>query len=610
MQTRADIDAPPPEVETIPPVTDLFLHAARLHPQATAVCDRTQSLSYAQLDEHSGYLADRLQAHGIRSGDIVGVTGATVSSVAALLGVLRAGAVMLPLDPALPPDRRTALLDLAQAAAIVDPDTDGNWRITLRASASARKPATGPASSGQSGMEHAYVFATSGSTGTPKVILSRHRGLSHFTRWQRDTFAIGPGDRIGQIANWTFEVVIREVFTPLISGATVCLPDTRSVEAHRIFPFAREHGITILHVVPTLVRRWLRDPSADLSLPTLRTTFFAGEPLHADVAHAWRRKTAAAATVINLYGPTETTLAKCHYPVPDGAPPGLLPVGTPLPGCDVAIMTPGSWQPCPDGEIGEIVIRTPYRSAGYLGVNQTDTFPVNPFTDNPADRVYRTGDLGRIDGQGQLWVQGRIDDQVKVRGVRLTLGAIEDVIQSMRGVSQAKVIDSHAPDGNIVLTAFVVSDGPHGPDGPTIRRTVAAHLPSAAVPTAIHTVDQIPLLPGGKTDRVLLREQAQDLTASAPAQGPSSIAQHPTPLLSLIIEACHQAAPDIGPLAPDDDLTAAGIDSLLLLEIAVRLGKALNQEIRLDIVFDSLTPRDMAARLDGTTSSPSALPEP
>src|SRR6185295_11814989 len=163
----------------------------------------------------------------------------------------------------------------------------------------------------------AYIFFTSGTTGTPKGILGCHKGLSHFLQWQSETFRIGPSDRAAQLTTLSFDVVLRDIFTPLVSGATLCLPDEPdNFGPDQLIAWLGREKITCLHTVPSLAQYWLAHSSGRVPLPDLRYVFFAGEPLLDTLVRRWREVLSETGEIINLYGPTETTLAKCFYRVP------------------------------------------------------------------------------------------------------------------------------------------------------------------------------------------------------------------------------------------------------------------------------------------------------
>lgn len=585
------------EPSTRLPVHMLFRHAARENATATAITGRTEVVSYEELEFRMRAFAGLLQGLGVKPGEVVAVEdGGTPASIAALLGVLYSGCVVMPLDPDTSRERRAA----ADARYLVRATTDG-WSVfetsedgalrvvaedvTWRQPAPLAEPvdADGPRAP-------AYVFVTSGSTGRPKAVLGAHGALSHFVCWQRDRFGIGPDDRFGQLTSWSFDVVLRDVLTPLTSGAAVCLPGTRSRTAGRVFSFAREHDVTALHVVPSLARRWLATGEIDHRLPALRAAFFAGEPLPADLVHAWRARVAPSSRVVNLYGPTETTLAKCFYEVPPVVGGGgQVPVGRPLPECEVRVLRPGSWEECPPGAQGEVVITTPHRSLGYLDAGEEGTF---------AGDAYRTGDMGRWDEDGLLHLLGRLDLQVKVRGVRLQPQEIESALRGDAAVRDAAVVG--VPDGHdgVRLVAYVLADGAP-PSSRRLRDAVGGLLPAAAIPEEFVLLDDLPLLPSGKVDREDLRGRVRGETPPAP---PAPAAE-PGPaagddLRKLTADVCERVI-GTAPISVTSDLFDAGVDSISAMEIAALLEDALGREIPLGLVYDHPTVAAIAGYLAG-----------
>ncbi|MFJ8859856.1 AMP-binding protein [Streptomyces sp. NPDC102451] len=559
-----------PERHSEPPsVVELFDASVRTHGNEPAVLSPYGDLSYRELDERAAAVAGSLVRGGTRPGDVVAVEQSShPGSVAALLAVLRVGGVVLPLDPLLPTARRSAVLAASGANRLI------------RAGESYPAP-TEEVPGGRTPVgahDAAYVCFTSGSTGEPKGILGSGAGLAHFVRWQRDTFRIGPGDRVGQLTSWAFDVALRDVFTPLAGGAALCLPDSRSPDADRVLGFLSRRAVTVLHTVPSLARRWLVG-RAPAPLPDLRLTFFAGEQLHGELVRDWRERIAPGGRVINLYGPSETTLAKFWYEVPREPAPGPQPVGRPLPGARAALT---------DG--GEVVIRTPHRSHGYL----TGPDGFRPGPGGADDVLYPTGDLGRFDGAGDLHLLGRVDDQVKVRGVRLALREVEHVLESVPGVVQAGVVDIRDEQGEVTLVGHVQVRDP-GPDGPVtrdaLRRAVTGRLPAAAVPSVLHLADHdLPLLPSGKLDRSELR------TRSAPQVRTDRAAAPVTAPAVTITEVCQQVL-GVSPLFPEDNLFDRGADSLYALEIAARLEDALGTPVPLGLLFEAPTIAEISTLL-------------
>ncbi|MFG1688587.1 AMP-binding protein [Nonomuraea sp. NPDC049269] len=560
--------------------------AAAAHPDALAIVGPTGTLSYEELLGQARGFAGLLRELGAAPGDVVAVEDdGTPTSVTALLGTLYAGCVILPIDPTLLPELRDTMTDVARFLVRADGDDRQifeHGQTRPRAVPDQVEPLAEPAR--LDARSAAYVSFTSGSTGRPKAVLGAHDSLAHFLRWQRDTFEVGPGDRVAQLSNWSFEVVLRDIFTPLISGATLCLPGSRSRDARRVFSFARAYGITLVHTVPSLVRRWLATAAVDTAVPSLRAAFFAGEPLHAELVNDWRGRVAPSCRVVNLYGPTETTLAQCSFEVPDEPGAGPLPVGRPLPQCSVSVLRPGSWQPA---DVGEVVLTTPYRSLGYLGTDNTfETAPTG-------EQVYRTGDMGRWDERGLLHLLGRLDQQVKVRGVRLRLPEVERVLRGVAGVREVAVIDV-VDAGDVRLVAYLVGD-PAPPPVRVLREAILRELPAAAVPQEFVTRTDLPLLPGGKIDRADLRDQASAKPVEA-ATGPEASTGSEGEGNALVVETCRRVL-RVESVPLTADLFELGVDSMSAMEIAARLEDALEAEIPYGLVFDHPTVEEISRYL-------------
>jgi thioesterase domain-containing protein len=334
-------------------------------------------------------------------------------------------------------------------------------------------------------------------------VLGRHKGLSHFLEWQRSTFGVGPRDRSAQLTGVSFDVVLRDLFLPLTSGATVCLPEEGlEVVSPGIPAWLQRSRVTLLHTVPSLARAWLDAAPAGVSLADLRCTFFAGEPLDADLVGRWRADFGVAGEVVNLYGPTETTLAKCAYRVPADPEPGVQPVGMPLPDTQALVLA-GSGRLCGVGEPGEICLRTPFRTLGYLEApgGGAGRFVPNPFRDDPDDVVYRTGDRGFYREDGRLGILGRLDEQVKIGGNRVEPAGRAIVLRGHPEVHAAAVVVREDTPGDKRLVAYVVPAPGREPAQEDLAAFARDRLPEALVPSAFVTLDAIPLTLNGKLDR-------------------------------------------------------------------------------------------------------------
>jgi amino acid adenylation domain-containing protein len=437
-----------------------------------------------------------------------------------MMAAFLSGGVLLPIDPTLPLNRQRLMLREAEAKYIlcsddrrleaelaeefaalpvirVDFDSgrpvgpEGSWNLDA-----IRLPALAPE-------DPAYIFFTSGTTGVPKGVLGLHKGLSQFLAWQRETFDIGPGDRSAQLTALSFDVILRDVFTPLTSGATLCLPEKEDdLAPDQVLRWLEREDITMLHIVPARAQSWLAQVSADVSLHTLRWAFFAGEALTEGLVRRWRQTFPEAGQVVNLYGPTETTMVKCFYQVPGQIPPGVQPVGWSLPESQALVFGENN-QLCGVGEPGEIVLRTPFRTLGYLNAPEENArrFIPNPYRDDEADLLYRTGDLGRYRPDGALEILGRTDHQVKIRGVRIEPDEVNAVLSQYPAVTASVVIACQDAQGQNSLAGYVVPSEPDQISIPELRSHLSSQLPAVMVPSAFVFLERLPLTPNGKVDR-------------------------------------------------------------------------------------------------------------
>jgi acyl-coenzyme A synthetase/AMP-(fatty) acid ligase/acyl carrier protein len=469
--------------------------------------------------------------------------------------------------------------------------------------------------------EAAYLFFTSGTTGVPKAVRGRHAGLTHFLGWQRDTFDLRPADRCAQLTGLSFDVVLRDVLLPLVSGAALCIPADAGQDAGLdptgTLDWLAEQRITCLHTVPTLARAWLAgraggDPAGGSAAdggatgggaaggagaggdggPQLRVTFFAGEPLPGELARDWRA--ACGGTVVNLYGPTETTLAKCAYLVGTDCPDGVLPVGTAIPGAQALVLGPGG-EAGGIGEVGEIVIRTPYRSLGYANPNGTDgsdeqRWQPNPATGDPDDLLYRTGDLGRFRPDGDLDILGRLDGQVKIRGVRVETDEVAATLGRHPAVAQAAVTTRPDGRGAATLVAYLVAPA-HTPVTPAtqtqLRSYLSKRLPDAMVPNAFVFVPAIPATANGKVDWAALPAGADAAAATeyvAPRTDPERV------VAAIMAELLRRDRVGV-----HDSFFALGGHSLLAMQLVARIAAALGVTLPLQVVFETPTPAGLAA---------------
>ncbi len=606
--SAAALFADPSRPLPLPPfesVLRTFVDQAQRAPAHVAVRSGQRSHDYATLLHKMQSLALLLQRAGVKPHDVVAISGPRcIAVVAAMLAVLRCGAVFMPLDSALPALRRRTMLAEAGArflcaigaeAALDGAHPDATPLRTLMldaeldelpAAAATQLEAWPDVSS--AGDEPAYVFFTSGSSGKPKAVLGRHQGLAHFIDWQRTRFSVTPADRVSQLVGLSFDPMLRDVFLPLTSGAALCIPHERDL-LDPLAWMARER-ISISHTTPTLMQSWLQTHRAGAALPRLRCLFIAGEPLTDTLVESWRARVGHDGDIVNLYGPTETTMARCFNVI--GARPsrGVQPVGEALPDSQVLVLN-SHGALCGIGEVGEIVIRTPLRSLGYLGLPEETArrFRSNPWRDDADDKLYFTGDLSRVRPDGALEILGRLDDQVKIRGVRIEPAEVMAVLARHPAVRQCAVLPRGGPDGQTQLVAYVVSAVAVGADA--LRTHLAAQLPQAYVPSAFVWLDELPTLPNGKVDRARLP------AAQAEADAPSQWVAPRSPVEQALWDIWRDVL-RIDGFGVNDSFFALGGHSLLATQVLARVRDSLGVELPLRSLFEAPSLAGQAAAIE------------
>ncbi|MBA0052853.1 non-ribosomal peptide synthetase [Streptomyces sp. AJS327] len=639
-------------------LTELVDEAVQAHPDAVAVESPEGSLSYRELHAASGELSDAVAALGASTVAVTGGRGA--AWVVAVLAVARSGARLVTIDPELPAARRTLMLADSGADATLRVDQDGHHLSPLTPpnptpspEGAEDRPADG---GGQPDAPGGYVFFTSGTTARPKAVLGRWSGLAHFVHWQRERFTIGPGDRIAQLTGVSFDVVLRELFTPLIAGATLCVPPVDvATRAGGVTGWLRRERITVLHAVPSLAARWLSTaeppPAAATPAPTApttlgstdvapRLTFFAGEPLTDTLVWRWRQRTGGG-RVVNLYGPTETTLAKFWREVTEPVP-GVQPVGRPLPGTEVRLVD------------GEVWIRTPHRSHGYLNApeEQRTRFvpdpgapylaeaatapPAPPAVPGPAAANgaasggatadgdddgphggplwYRTGDVGHLGPDGELRLTGRVDFQVKINGNRVEPEGVAAALRAHPAVHDAVVVPRRRADGAPYLACVYAAPDTTGVE--EVRQWLAERLPAAQLPSVLRRLAQLPLTANGKVDRAALPLPPDGTEAPHTPSAPHApaaphgtttpldgIAPHDAtgayePFDAAALEVFRRVLAD--PTATDEaDFFEYGGTSLDAAVLTVELLTATGRRLELSEVYRLRTPRALATALRG-----------
>ncbi|WP_327111080.1 amino acid adenylation domain-containing protein [Streptomyces sp. NBC_01341] len=480
----------------------------RRTPDARAVSDDREVLTYRELDARSAALAERLVEAGVGPDRVVALQLERSTDLAvAIVGVLRAGGAWLPLSTTDPDRRILGLLRDAAPAAVITEENSRLW--SLAGSAVPRLTPRGPRGPGRaqpidSAAPHhlAYVIYTSGSTGRPKGVMTEHAAIVNRLRWMQERFPVGPGDVIAQKTPYTFDVSVWEFIWPLATGAELAFaaPDGHRDPAY-LQSFLTERQVTVTHFVPSMLTEFLRRARPG-SCPRLRAVMVSGEALGPDLVRRFFERLPHA-ELHNLYGPTEAAVDVSHWQCSaDDPPTAPVPIGHPITGIELLVVGEDGVE-VPAGEVGELCIAGVGVARGYLNLPDVTA---ERFVEHPADpgrRMYRTGDLASRRPDGAFLYHGRNDRQVKIGGVRVELGEVEAALHSLPGVEECVVVTRVDGAGVVRLDAAAVPVP--GVPWSGWRDELLGILPAGSVPATLTPVDSLPKTAHGKSDTEALR---------------------------------------------------------------------------------------------------------
>jgi amino acid adenylation domain-containing protein len=581
------------------PVQALIAEQAARTPEAAAVLDANESLTYLALDRLANRIANALGSRKC-SGMPVGVLmERSVRLPAALLGILKAGCHYLPLDPGFPRDRLRFLLEDSEAALVI---SEGSTRHLLPAGAAQMVPFDDLLSEAHSdedpaapNAEIAYLIYTSGSTGQPKGTLIPHRAFTNFLCAMRKTIPLKAADRLLAVTTISFDIAGLELFLPLICGASVDIaPASVARDGIQLRQAIESRPVSLIQATPATYRMIL---DADWSpAPTLRI-LCGGEALPLDLAQRLMRD---GAQLWNLYGPTEATIWATAQRILPGQ---KIAIGRPIANTRAYVLD-RQLQPVPPGVAGELFLAGECLASGYHKRPELTAaqFVRNPFA---SGRMYRTGDLAEWTSDGVLVHLGRADQQIKLRGMRIEIGEIEAALRRLQTVRDAAVLLKRGQAGLEQLVAFVQRSRQAVDWDP--RAELAAWLPPAMVPSRFIDVDAMPLTPNRKIDRAAL--------AALPLDEPTQLAGPVTPQAAApaVASAIAQALGDVVGMDPakldrDRHLGEYGLDSIRFTRLAVLLSRSLGQTIEPPIFYEFTTLAALEKHFAATTRTTDSPP--
>jgi amino acid adenylation domain-containing protein len=597
------------------PLAESCLHRwverrAQAAPEALAVAAEPGALSYGELDARANRLGRFLRRLGVGPEVTVGTGGErSAELIESLLAVLKAGGAFLPLAADLPPDRLAMMLGEAgegeaplvlagpgfralpglPAARLLAPEDRRRWSEESGSSLPG----------GALAESLAYVLYTSGSTGRPKGVLVTHRGVTNAIvaghRW------FPAGGRVLHAIAPAFDAGVLKIFLALTTGGCLILPPRRAVVSGAEFArSAALHRATVLGRVPSML-----DEVPEADLPALGTVMVGGEAVGWRTVARW----APGRRFVNCYGPTEASINATVFEIPPGAPAAARrgcgwgpPIGRPIAATRAQVLSP-TGLPLPAGVPGELVLAGLGIARGYRGSpgSTAERFVPDPWTIEPGGRLYRTGDLARAGRSGELEFLGRLDFQVKVRGVRIEPAEVEAALLALAGVREAVVTLRDDLPGGPALAAYVVPTPGGAPPPTELKACLAASLPDIMVPAAFVVLPALPRTATGKVDRAAL---PAPVLAPAPAAAPARtvVEELVAGLFAELLE-----VPRVGREASFFDL---GGHSLLATRLVLRLRSTFGIELPVRAVFERPTPAGLAAEVAQATLGGAARHEP
>ncbi|MFL6262992.1 MAG: amino acid adenylation domain-containing protein, partial [Thermoanaerobaculia bacterium] len=566
-------------------------------PGEVAVSFEGESLTCRELGWAASRLARQLIGMGVGPEVPVGVFAErSLEMVVALLAILKAGGAYLPVDPDYPADRVAYMLEDSRVPVVLTqerltgklPETGA--RTVLLSPPAVPWEETSPVTGVRPG-NLAYVIYTSGSTGRPKGTMNSHRGIVNRLLWMQQEYGLTPEDRVLQKTPFSFDVSVWEFFWPLLTGARLVMARPGGhQDPNYLVRTINAEGITTMHFVPSMLQAFLEAPGVE-SCASLIRVMASGEALPYELQRRFHARLGAG--LHNLYGPTEAAVDVTWWTCEREGRRALVPIGRPVANTQIHLLD-ASFHPVPVGVPGELYIGGIQVGRGYLGRPEltAERFIPDPFSAAPGARLYRTGDLARYLPDGAVDFLGRIDHQVKLRGLRIELGEIEAAIAAHAAVREAVVLvrAEGGALGAVNLVAYVTGN----PDPVELRTLLGRSLPEYMVPAAWVVLDELPLSPNGKVDRKALSQIAPERKTGEPAERVAPRTDLERALAGLWSESLGLAAEELG---IHDSFFALGGNSITGAILINRLQERLGEIVHVVAIFDAPTVAALAAHL-------------
>ena len=590
---------------------DRFFTQAEAQPKARALVFEQGEISYGELAKQSLQLAGALTAeHGVKPGELVAIVASrSPNLIAAVLAVMKVGAVFTLIDTAYPIHRIQQMVSLAGAGLVLlteDMETASpiaeHLSVPLLSVTDLLAGETGnplALSTAHNIEALSYIAFTSGTSGQPKAIESHFAPVTHFVDWYANEYEINENDRFGMFSGVSHDPLLRDIFVPLAVGAELHIPNGNwLLDPVATADWIREAELTFLHLTPS-VATVLCEGSLENEINSLRCIALGGEKLAKTLVEKIR-VSFPQATLLNCYGATETPQIMALYQVPAALDelPAVIPVGQGIDQVQLLVVNADN-QLCGQGEVGEIVIRTPYLARGYRHPQETNGFAANPFSQQPQDRVYFTGDKGRVTALGQVEVLGRLDQQIKIRGYRVEPAEIEAMLEAEPLLAAAKVVAAKDPRDEDCLVAYLVASGQGLSEHnlaeqqlAQLRTLLRAKLPEYMVPALMIEMSELPLTANGKIDLHRLPDPANHWRKKAYVAPQTPMEQEIADIWQTVMK--------LDQISVDDNFFEIGGHSLLAVQIVTRVKEKYQVEFSMRRLLELATIHGMAAYVENS----------
>ncbi|MDQ1354938.1 MAG: hypothetical protein QG657_5247 [Acidobacteriota bacterium] len=604
------------------PIQSRLAIVFRKYKTNTAIQCGAAHFTYAELEHRAACISQWITGQNIPVGSFIGIyIENRIDIIAAIIGILQRRCVFVPLDTLLPGRRIEHMISLTNIQVIVTDTTHETIVTGMKQNGSDiahictindlfylshesnKKNNPGITYDPE---DKIYVYFTSGTTGLPNAIVGKNKSLVQFLQWEIETIAVDETYRISQFTAVGFDAFLRDVFVPLLAGGAICITRNREIllDGSALIQWLDKNPINLVHCVPSLFRIINSEKLTPASFPHLKYVLLSGEPINPNELKRWYSLFDRRIQLVNFYGPTETTMIKTYHSI--GAvdiEAGRIPAGRPLRGARVLILDK-HMKICRRGTMGEIHIRTAYSTHGYLNNPELNarSFIKNPFNAGEGDLIYKTGDLGRELENGEIEILGRIDRQVKIRGVRIELENIENCLLKHNQIEKVIVMTPGARNSENYLCAYIVYKKPGSPiidkipTGPELRDFLAKELPTSMIPSHFIKIEKIPLTANGKIDRKALEKMGE-------IQDTGTLYAPPTTEMEKKTAGIWAELLKLDKVSINDNFFELGGNSLTTLALTSKL-REIGCEVTLGEVLGNLTVKKLAAVINAKNILP------